>query len=188
MKTAVSHTGQILNFPDQTPDEAIDQHMQGLAQESEQQENQRVEAEQKDKMAKAGDLHYTAVTQEHAADRKQRDLHHDHKMTVAVAGHAQKSQSDNIRNAHLQNFGVQLAQLNQSLQHVVAIAPMLQALVGAVVGLTDEIKASAAQLAKGQAAPKSLTFDARGRPIGIKSHIDSEPPPQETVMPPAGNA
>lgn len=191
MKTATLHTGQILNFPDATSDEDIDAHVQQHMDAHQQAERQRVEAEQKEKMARAGDLHYQAVTQEHAADRKQRDTHHDHHMMVAVAGHQQQAVSDHTRNAHLEGMHGQLAQLNQQLSSVQHIAPILMQLTQSVAALTTEIRSAVDKIVKTLGAEKSLKFDPRGRPIGIKPKMieqEDAAEPKDTVMPPAGNA
>lgn len=171
MKLAHLHDGNVLQLPDATPDEMVDQivahHHAASAQQAQDDEQHQALALQSQQAQ--------PLAQEHAADRDQHERHHNDHMMMALGAHTQKTQSDQERNAHLGNVTALIGQLVQRMQAVEQIAPMLMHLTQAINALTAEVKAGASQIVQGVTAEKQLQFDGRGRPTGIKPRMLAEP-------------
>ncbi len=197
MKTAQLPSGQLLNFPDHMSDEEIDQQVRQHIGALDDEQRAAQEAEEKENQRKAGDLHYSGMKEQGEASRALKAQQHGESMQLAAHGIQLQTQMGMARNAHLENMTGQLGQLVAGLSHnlagVNAIAPMLHALTQAVVQLSNDVRASTDQIVAALASPKSLTFDGRGRPIGIRPNIkapsDNAPPSQPDIDDqPAGNA
>lgn len=163
MKTAQLHTGDVLEFPDMTPDDAIDatvaNHLKVHANnEAKKKKEQDAAAPKQDNSGREG--MQTAALMQHQEQLHNRDLQahaqmhsatgmkHDAQHQQVMMAHAGANQSMGQMNQLLAANTQLLAQVKQSLDELAAI-------VSTAVDTVTKIMKS----------PKNLKFDARGRPV-----------------------
>lgn len=178
MKTAKLPNGEILEFPDMTPDHAMDatareyirSHLKKTQVERE--ENQRGDDNNR---FERGLQHRDSIYERESTERRgyrfednaRADQQHSHKMAASLLSH--KIHGDGV------------SALGQIGEHMKTLAGFAQSLQENSVAITDLSKAvdllnktvevSVSEVIRILSAPKNLVFDNRGRPTGIKPEV-----------------
>lgn len=171
MKVAHLHTGDVLQFPDMTPDDAIDatvaNHLKVHAN-NEARKKKEQEASAPKQQGGGEGMQQTAVLMQHQEQLHNRDLQ----------AHAQMHQASDMKHdAQHQQVMMAHAGTNNSLNNITQIMTANTQMLAQVKQSLDELAAIVSTavdtVTKIMKAPKKLDFDARGRPIGVK-HADEE--------------
>lgn len=182
MKAARLHDGELMEFPDQTSDEAIDEavlkRMQEKVQENAQAEHETATRQKKEKeederrtsatVKQSRELHDDGMNykrQRHAQEdaRGQQWRHED--MTRQGFYHAQKMHMGDQTHQLLMEVLSKVGEITQALKTVTESTTHMQE---AVVQMAQAVTESAQTVSQAILAPKELTFDGRGRPTGVK--------------------
>lgn len=172
MKTAHLHTGDVLQFPDMTPDDAIDatvaNHLKVHANsEARKKKEQEAQAPKQDNGANG--QQQTMALMQHQEQLHNRDLQ------VHQQLHAQSDMKDDAKHQQLmqaQSGNNQLLlQMNQLLQANTQVQMQVKQSLDELAAI---VSAAVDTVTKIMKSPKDLVFDARGRPTGVK-HKEDEP-------------
>jgi hypothetical protein len=174
MKTAQLHTGDVLEFPDMTPDDAIDAtvanhlkvHSNNEARKKKEQESSSPQPQQQ-----GSDPRQTMALMQHQEQLHNRDLQ-AHAQMHATSEMKHDAQHQQIMMAH--------AGANQSTAQMTQLLAANTQLLGQVKQSLDELAAIVSTavdtVTKIMKSPKNLKFDNRGRPISaVYGGDDSEP-------------
>lgn len=169
MKSARLHDGRVIKFPDEIDDESISMSIEKLlAREALQTEEEKVDrknretAEQKrlDDEKKAKEAQKLAVQQKEKQSLERDDKRHGEKLDY----------SKKLIEA-VQLLAVGMQYLEKSMPDISKLSTQMDGIAKSVASLEKTIKTSSALLAEAFTADKVLTFDAKKRPIGLKTEM-----------------